>query len=169
MLSSLKAEKNFDKETFPLPKRSCTTADREVLENEMLMTKLGGTVGYCEIRLGGQRRKLVVVAGHPMEFRSFCQLAAVMLSGCTVYNFSIECDILNLWDELGYQNLNQVPAITVSTCEWEFAPVQPARKNFYHLLELLKKSQGEDAAKADFRPMLEEIGRRYAEGMVTRG
>ena len=153
-----------------MPKRSCTTADREVLENEMLMTKLGGTVGYCEIRLGGQRRKLVVLAGHPMEFRSFCQLATVMLSGCTIYNHSIESDTLNLWDELGYQDLNQVPAmveVQTSYDDWEFAPVP--RKNFYHLLELLKKSQGEDATTADFRPMLEEIGRRYAEGMVTRG
>jgi len=134
------------------------------------MTKLGGTVGYCEIRLGGQRRKLVVLAGHPMEFRSFCQLATVMLSGSTIYNNAIESDTLNLWDELGYQSLNQVPAmveVQTSYDDWEFAPVP--RKNFYHLLGLLKKSQGEDSTTADFRPMLEEIGRRYAEGMVTRG
>lgn len=136
----------------------------------MLMTKLGGTVGYCEVRLGGQRRKLVVLAGHPMEFRSFCQLAAVMLSGCTIYNHAIESDTLNLWDELGYQNLNQVPVVPLKASEWsewEFTP--STRKNFYHLLDLLKKSQGEDAATADFRPMLEEISRRYAEGMITRG
>lgn len=136
----------------------------------MLMTKLGGTVGYCEIKLGGQRRKLVVLAGHPMEFRSFCQLAAVMLSGCTIYNHAIESDTLNLWDELGYQELNQIPPVTevqVSYDHWEFTP--STRKNFYHWLELLKNSQGEDATKADFRPMLEEISRRYAEGMITRG
>ena len=136
----------------------------------MLMTKLGGTVGYCEVRLGGQRRKLVVLAGHPLEFRSFCQLAANMLAGSLAYNHSIESDILNLWDELGYQELNKIPPlieVQTSYDDWEFAP--NTRKNFYHLLELLRNSQGEDVATADFRPMLEEIGRRYAEGMITRG
>lgn len=103
-----------------------------------------------------------------MEFRSFCQLSTVMLSGCTIYNHTIESDTLNLWDELGYQDLNQTKAIELRAySDWEFAP--STRNNFYHLLELLKKSQGEDATKADFRPMLEEIGRRYAEGMITRG
>jgi len=134
----------------------------------MLMTKLGGTVGYCEVRLGGQRRKLVVLAGFPMEFRSFCQLSAAMLSGCTIYNHSIESDTLNLWDELGYQDLNQIKPVEVQTSydDWEFVP--STRKNFNHLLELLRNSQGEYTTTTDFRPMLEEIGRRYAEAMLSR-
>lgn len=136
----------------------------------MLMTKLGGTVGYCEVKLGGQRRKLVLLAGHPMEFRSFCQLAAVMLSGCTIYNHAIESDTLNLWDELGYQSLNTTPVYDPKAySDWEFAPSPGTRKVFYTLLDLLRNSQGEDATKADFLPILEEIGRRYAEGMITRG
>ena len=134
----------------------------------MLMTKLGGTVGYCEIRLGGQRKQLVVLAGLPMEFRSFCQLAGSMLSGCGIYNYAIEAEVLNLWDELGYQELNSEPPYDATKMmDWEFTP--SVRKNYYHWMELLKNSQGEDGEKADFRPMLAEIGRRYAEGMITRG
>jgi hypothetical protein len=134
----------------------------------MLMTKLGGTVGYCEVRLGGQSRKLVVLAGHPMEFRSFCQLVTSMLSDCTHYNHSIESDVLNLWDELGYQNLNSQPIYEQKVdLVWGFEPM--VRKNYYNLLTLLRSSQGEDASKADFRPLMEEIGRRYADGMITRG
>ena len=135
----------------------------------MLMTKLGGTVGYCEVRLGGQRRHLVIVAGHPMEFRSFCQLAAVLISGCIIYNHAIEAEILNLWDELGYQELNQIAPmveVQVSYDDWEFTP--GPRKNFYHLLNLLKNSQGEYTTTTDFRPMLAEIGRRHTEAMLSR-
>lgn len=136
----------------------------------MLMTKLGGTVGYCEVKLGGQRRKLVVLAGHPIEFRTFCQLSAVLLSGCMVYQAEIEAEVLNLWDELGYQELTRPPARLFNGAEAydDFGFTPSIRKNFHHLMELLRNSQGEYTTTTDFRPMLEEIGRRYAEAMLSR-
>jgi hypothetical protein len=151
-----------------LKKKSCITADREILENEMLLTKLGGTVGYCEVKLDGELRRLVVLAGFPIGFKTFCQLATIHLSECEAYYSSIEAEVLNLWDELGYQSLNQNAPVEVQ-CSYDHWQFEPSNKsNVSHLLDLFMRSQGEDTTKTDFLPLMAEIGRRVSDS-ITRG
>lgn len=139
-------------------------ADRNLLEDEMLMTTLSGGASYCEINLHGKPRRVVVLAGFPIEFRTFCQIATGFLAGSiSAYQNSIDESLAAFWEELGRPGeLKDDPNIKIiAATPYLFDCFQSgavSRPNYYQMIALLQKSQDiVDGKKANFIPMLAEI------------
>lgn len=77
--------------------------NKTILDNELILSKLSGGVGYCEIEIDNKLKKVVILGGTPVDFRIFNMVALTHITG-GVYNYidRMNSDILAFWELIGY-------------------------------------------------------------------
>ena len=139
--------------------------DRRILEDEILMTTLSGGASYCEFTLNHKPRRVVVLAGHPIEFKTFCLIATGFMAGSTsAYQYHIDEALVKFWEELGRPGKYPQDAVQHGDAFGFFEAGTVSKPHYYMMINLLSKAAepGSDGKKANYLPLLAEISRLAA-------
>lgn len=136
--------------------------NRDILDNEIIMTTLSNNVSYCEIEVHQKTLRIVVIDGTPVDFRLFSILCLFNITGGVYsYKHKIDNDLLAFWKLINFKYTKDVSnnsGYDIANMTFEYNSFDTSITSIVlSKLNICSGGSRSDTIMADYTPLMKSI------------